>query len=287
VADFYNHYTTEFNQNWLTRIQQMPSKLAQYISTEEFDGEKKRYDRMNTVAVQERTMRNGPTPTQNVSTDSRWAKRKSFDIPAHLIDRDEAQNLGALTLPNSELIKQHGFAYNRKFDQQVLRTALGAVWTGTDGETSTAFSATYQIAHGSASLTIAKILQAKEIMDTAEVDEQSSPIMVVHPKQITSLLNITEVKSADYNTVKALAEGKVDTFCGFKFITSTQVAVSSTTYSCVAFHPSALRITRGGLVTSIKERADLSDSMQLYSYFRLAGTRVHDEAVIQIDCQNS
>lgn len=286
MADFYDQYTTEFDTNWTARIQQQPSKLAPYLNVINFDGEQKRYSRLGSVSVQERTVRNGPTPTQNATTDSRWAKRKSYDVPAHLIDRDEAENLGALTLPNSDLIRAHGWAYNRQFDKHVLRTAVGSVWTGTDGTTSTSFSSSYQIAHGSASLTVAKILQAKEIMATADVDEEMMPLWVCHPKQITALLNITEVKSADYNTVKALSEGKVDTFCGFKFITSTQVYVSGSVYYNVAFHPSALRITRGSLKTSISTRSDLSDSLQLYSYFRLGGTRVHDEAVIEVACQN-
>ena len=34
--------------------------------------------------------------------------------------------------------------------------------------------------------------------------------------QITNLLSATEVKSADYNTVRALVRGEIDTFLGFK-----------------------------------------------------------------------
>lgn len=281
MADFYNHYTTEFNQNWLLRIQQQPSKLAKFISTIDFDGEKKRFDRLGSTSAQERTMRNGPTPTANVGTDSRWAKMKSFDIPAKLIDRDEEKNLGALTLPNSELVQSHMFTYNREFDKFVLRTAVGSVWTGTDGDTSTAFSATYEVTAGSG-LTTAKILEAREIMNSADVPDDEAAIWVCHPKDLTDLLTDTNVKSADFNTVKALVSGQVDTWCGFRFVTSTQVYASGGTYQNVCFHPSALRILRGGLETTIDRRSDLSNALQIYSYFRLAGTRIHDEAVIKI-----
>ncbi len=227
-------------------------------------------------------MRNGPTPTQNVSTDSRWAIRQSFDVPAHLIDRDEEQNLGALTLPNSDLIRSHAMAYNRQFDKSVLRKAIDAVWTGTDGTTSTAFdTSAYSVTAGSG-LTVAKILEVKEIMASANVDEDTPPIWVLHPKDVTDLINLTEVKSADYNTVKALAQGSVDTFCGFRFVQSTQVYATGTGYHNVVFHPSALRVTRGAMSTTIDRRADLSNCLQLYSYFRLAVTRVHDEAVIRV-----
>jgi hypothetical protein len=286
MADFYNQYTTEFNTNWLQRIQQQQSKLAPYLHVEEFDGEKKRFDRLGSTSAQERTQRNGPTPTASVSTDSRWAWRKSFDIPAKLIDRDDEQNLGPLVLPNSDLVMAHGMTYNREFDKFVLRTAIGSVRTGTDGSVTTPYDTNYQISTGG-SLTIAKILQAKEKMATAEVNDECTPLFVVHPKQVTALLNLTEVKSADYNTVKALANGSIDTFCGFKFVQSTQVAVAGSVYSCVAFHPQALKITRGTLETHIDRRSDLSNSLQIYSYFRLAGTRVHDEAVIEVQCTDS
>src|SRR3546814_9968356 len=61
------------------------------------------------------------------------------------------------------------------------------------------------------------LLQAKEILDAAEVDVddttgQGAPtrVIAVSTKQITNLLGTTEIKSVDYNSVKALAQGQVD-----------------------------------------------------------------------------
>ena len=45
----------------------------------------------------------------------------------------------------------------------------------------------------------------------------------------SDMLQHTQVTSADYNTVKALAEGAVDTFMGFKFIMSNRLPIFSAT----------------------------------------------------------
>lgn len=44
------------------------------------------------------------------------------------------------------------------------------------------------------------------------------PVCVASPHQVQGLLGINQITSADYNTVKALVNGEVDSFMGFKFI---------------------------------------------------------------------
>jgi len=55
-----------------------------------------------------------------------------------------------------------------------------------------------------AGLTIAKLVNAKKILDANSVDPSIPKFIAVSPEQIEDLLNNTTVTSADYNTVNSL-----------------------------------------------------------------------------------
>lgn len=280
-----SHYGTEFTDNWIARIAQKESKLSPFLSgqIEDFDGERKRYDRINKQSSRRRTERKGATPTGNLDTDSRWCYRVSDEIPAIILDRDDEKNLGNLVLPTSRIVQNAADCYNRDFDKLVVDTALGSVMTGEAGTTSTSFGAGQQIAHGSVGLTLAKLRAAKLLLRNADVPENDT-ILVVDPEQMDDLLGVTEVTNSDYNALKALVEGKVEYFMGFRIVWFNNLPISGSTRSCVAFQPSALQFTRGMRETTIDRRPDLSNAVQIYSYWRYGGTRLHDEAVVEIQC---
>ena len=121
-------------------------------------------------------------------------------------------------------------------DDAVISAATGTAFTGVAGGTSTALPAGQIITEaGTGRLTIAKLRQAKEILDLADVDPSLPRYIVVGPKQITDLLGTTEVTSSDFNTVKALASGDVNSFLGFNFVVSNRLSVASSIRDCIAF----------------------------------------------------
>jgi hypothetical protein len=293
-----SHYTTQFSTNWTHRISQGKARLDAFVESEDFDGERKRYDRIGTMTAQERTERKAPTRIIDASTDSRWAVRKSYDI-ANLLDKDDEKNLGALVLPTSSYVMEHARAYNKKCDDVAIDTALGRVITGEMGDDHEDFptSTNYVNTAGklgayssgsSVGLTLGKLLTARELLDDADSDDDAPRVLVCTARQITDLLNTTEVKSADYNTVRALAQGHIDTFCGFKFVRIKRLPTTTenggTARGCVAWVKGAVKLVKGAKKTLIDRRADLSQSIQIYSDWYLGGTRVHDEAVIRIGC---
>jgi hypothetical protein len=76
--------------------------------------------------------------------------------------------------------------------------------------------ATNQVVNGGTGLTVAKLAQAKEQLDSVEADE-SQRFMLIDHVGLRQLLADTTLTSADYNTVKALVNGDVNTFMGFNF----------------------------------------------------------------------
>ena len=105
-------------------------------------------------------------------------------------------------------------------------------------------------------------------------------------KQVTDLLNTTEVKSSDYNTVKALAQGAIDTFMGFKFIRTQRLTNdSSGNRLVICCTQNAIGVGMGQeLQVRIAERPDMRHAMQVYVNASLAATRIEDEQLVQIAC---
>lgn len=281
------HFTTEYNSNWIGRTQQRKSRLDAYLDIISFNGERKRFDRVQASQSRRRTERAAPTPVANAVSDSRWAYRQMFEIPARILDADDAANLGALTLPTSQYITDDAAMYNRDLDDLAVSIALGDVLTGEAGTTATALPAGQKVAVGTTGLTTAKLISANEVRLAAEMDDDTPWVLVCGKQQISDLLNDNKLSSGDYNTVKALASGMVDSFMGFKFIINNRLTKVSTTRTCVAFARGSVKMIRGAMTSDISIRKDLSLATQIYSKYNLGGTRVHDEAVIQIDCIES
>jgi len=140
----------------------------------------------------------------------------------------------------SELAGAISKALGRRKDQLII-DALDASTPTTTVPTSTGGAGT--------AMNIAKVLAAKEEMDDNEVDDEGR-VMLLTARSCASLLATTEIGSADYNTVRALAQGKVDTFAGFKFVfigSRAEGGITSATniYDGYAFHMDAVGLAVG------------------------------------------
>jgi len=201
---------------------------------------------------------------------------------------DDADKVRMLADPTSVYAKSAAAAMGRAMDDTIIAAATGSSLTGKSGSTSTAMTSSHIIAHGSADLTIAKLITAKKTLDLASVDPSIPRYIAVGPDQIEALLNTTSVTSADFNTVKALVQGEVDTFLGFKFITSTRLAVASNIRTCFAWAEDGVKLAVGKDVMSrIDERSDKSYSTQVYYCATFGATRMEEEKVVSILCDES
>ncbi len=281
-----SHYTTEFSTNWIHRAQQTLARFDAYVVDEQFEGERKRYDRLFKQTSRLRTERKAPTPVAEAATDSRWCYRQTYDL-TNVLAEEDARNLGRLILPTSEYVQSHSYAYHRDCDAVAYAAALGNAVTGELGTSTSALPSGQKIAHGATGLTLPKLRQAVEILNGADLQDQMERILVVSPKQMSALLAEQTVTSADYNNVKALVDGRVDTFMGFKFVVSNLLTLSGSTRSCVAWCKGSIKRVKGAMRTTIDRLPGTSNATQIFSSWDLSAVRVYDEGVVQIDCQES
>lgn len=106
-----------------------------------------------------------------------------------------------------ELVQVVAKAIGRRSDQMII-DALAA--------SSTSLTVATSIGGAGTNLNMAKLREAARLLNTANVPAEDR-YMLIHASQLASLLSETSVTSSDFNTVKALVQGEIDTFMGFKF----------------------------------------------------------------------
>ncbi|MAK54294.1 MAG: hypothetical protein CML17_00315 [Pusillimonas sp.] len=278
-------FVQQFSSNVQLLSQQMGSLLRGSVSEESVTGEKAFFDQVGQAAAVKRTSRHSDTPIVDTPHSRRMVTMDSYEW-ADLVD--DADKVRLLIDPTSAYARTAAAAIGRAMDDAIIAAATGTAKTGKSGSTSTTLPSAQQIAHGSTDLTIEKLIEAKQKLDVNSVDPSIPRYIVVSPFQIQRLLNETAVTSSDFNTVKALVRGEVDTFMGFKFIVSNRLAKSGNNRTCFAFAEDGLKLAVGkDVMARIEERADKSYSTQVYYCATFGATRMEEDKVVEITCDES
>ena len=282
--------TTAFVQQYSANIQmlsqQMGSLLRDKVRVESVVGKNAFFDQVGSVTAVLKTSRHSDTPQIDTPHSRRRVSLADYEF-ADLIDQQDKVRL--LIDPTSSYAQAAAMAMGRAMDDVIITAALGTSFTGETGSTSTSLPAAQKIAEaGTDGLTIAKLRTAKEKFDLASVDPSIQRYMIVSPRQITDLLGTTSVTSSDFNTVKALVQGEVDSFMGFKFITSNRLSIESSKRKCIAFASDGIALGVGKDVSArIDERADKSYATQVYYCMSIGATRMEEEKVVEVKCHEA
>jgi hypothetical protein len=191
-----------------------------------------------------------------------------------------------LISPQSEYAMAGAWAMGRAMDDAIIGAATGNAFGGVSGGTTIALPAAQQIAVNASGLTLAKLIEAKEILDGNDVDPDEPRFMIVTSKQMTNMLNETKITSADYASVKALVQGQIGTFLGFNFIRTERLGLDGNgDRQVLAFTKSAIGLAVGADVsTRISERADKNYATQVFLSMTIGATRIEDEKMVEIAC---
>lgn len=183
----------------------------------------------------------------------------------------------------AELVQVVAGAIGRRMDQVVIDALSASSGTNTVANS---------IGGANTNLNVAKLRAAKKAMDAKNVPAQGR-CMVVHANNLDSLLAETEVTSSDFNSVKALVTGDVDTFLGFKFITLGDrdeggLSIDASNDRVVyAFHKDAMGL---GIGMGQQSRVDYiaeKTSFLVASMFSAGSVAIDAEGITKITCRES
>ncbi len=282
-------YVNQYRNNVSMLVQQKGSRLRPFVRVEPQNSEFEFYDRIGATDAVEITGRHQDTPLVSTPHDRRRVSLRDYDW-ADLIDRQD--KLKMLIDPTSAYAMNAVFAMGRKMDDAIIGAAFDSAYSGKTGQTTVSFPAANQVAvnyveSGSAAngnLTIGKIRRAKEILDAYDNDPDEARIMTCTANSLHSLLRNIEITSQDYNVVKALVEGKVDTFMGFKFVRTQRLLTDGSGYRRhIAWVQSKLllAVSQDPMV-DVGPRRDKRNSMQVYVTMGIGATRMEEEGVVEI-----
>jgi len=280
-------FVEQYSANVSLLAQQTGSKLRSAVDVETIKGKNAFFDQIGVTAAQVRTSRHADTPQIDTPHSRRRVSLTTYEW-ADLVD--DADKVRMLIDPTSTYARAAAAAMNRSIDDVIITAFNASASTGVAGGSSTPLPSSQKTATSDQSdgLTIAKLRSAKYILDNNDVDPSLKRYLVCGPKQIQDLLAVTEVTSSDYAVVKALATGTVDSFLGFNFIQSTRLNKDSTYTTdrlVFAFTEDAVKLGIGKDISAkISERADKSYSTQVYYAMDLGATRMEEEKVVQIPC---
>ena len=276
-------FVEQYKSNVFHLAQQKGSRLRDAVRSETVTGKAHFFERIGSTAAQKRTSRHSDTPRMDTPHSRRKVTMDDYDW-ADLIDNEDKVRMLIGAACDDSLAGAYGIG--RAMDDAIISATTVTAYGGISGGTSVFLPAGQKISHNSTNLTIAKLLSAKKLLDAAEVDPDEARFLICTADQIQDFLNIAEVKSSDYNTIKALAQGQIDTYLGFKFIRSERLGQDATpNRQVLAFTKSAIGLALGAdITTKISERSDKNYATQVFLSMTIGETRIEDEKMVEIAC---
>lgn len=279
-------FIEQYKSNVFHLAQQKGSRLRDAVRTETVVGKSHFFERIGSTAALKRTSRHSDTPRVDTPHSRRKVSMDDYDW-ADLIDQEDKVRM--LISPQSEYAQAGAWAMGRAMDDAIIDAASGNAFGGVAGGSTVALPSGQKIVHGSAGLSVTKLIEAKEILDAADIDPEEERYLVCTSKQLSDLLAITQITSADFNSVKALVQGEIDTFMGFNFIRTERLDTNSSSNRLVlAFAKSGIGLAVGSdIQTRISERADKNYATQVFLSMTIGATRIEDEKIVEIECTES
>ena len=301
-------FVKQYSANVFHLAQQKGSRLMGLVRQESQNSEAAFYDRIGAVTAQKKTSRHSDTTYQDTPHSRRRVTLEDYFF-ADLVDKED--KIRIIQSPESEYAMAAAWALGRAMDDVIISSALGDAYAGKEGGSVVTLPNSQKLAcfDGATAtgvkLNVDTLRAVKKKFGQNEI-EDGDLYFAISAEQLESLLGNVEVQSADYNSVKALVNGDVDSFMGFKFVRLERMPLTTaaTTYSvtdgsigagagtlplgarrCFAWKRDGLLLSIGAGVNSrISELPTKHYSMQVYASMSIGGVRMEEVKVVEVLC---
>ena len=302
----------QFSANVYYLSQQKMSRLRPYCRQEYQHGESAFYDRIGTREARRKEGRHSDIVYTDTPHSRRMNTMQDF-YDADLVDQEDKLR----TIMNLENAYTQAISMSlaRMMDREIIDGALGSARGGKKGQDviplpdSQKLAAFDGVSTTGSGLNIETLRAVRLKFKQAEAAEDyQTMIFACSAKQIDDLLASTDVTSADYNTVKTLVRGEVDSFMGFKFVRTELIPFNDApiTYNiadgsvgagtgtiATGQGRRAFAFTAGEailcanpryVVGRIDELPNKHYSHQVYGALTVGTTRMEEVKVVEVDC---
>ncbi len=283
-------FVSQYAANVTMLAQQKGSKLRDAVRVENVNGKQAFFDQIGATAARRRASRHADTPRMDTPHARRRCAIEDFDW-ADLVDQEDKVRM--LIDPTSTYARSAANAMGRALDEVIVDAMRGISFTGENGTTAVPLPGVQRLPSQGAGLTLQKLIQAKKALDSADIDSDGRFIAVTS-EQLEDLLNTTQVTSADFNSVRALVQGELETFLGFSFIrvdgtridgTKILPIISGAERACLAWQRDQVVLGLGHEPSArITERPDKNYATQVFYSMSAGATRMQETGVVEIAC---
>lgn len=300
MADIEANYQIKYSEKWGSFLQQEASRLEKFVTVETgLSGKMVAFDQYGLLNFEEKLQRMQATELKDAPTTRRIMHPHIY-TRAIGFDEFDAKKLANIDIPVSKTIEGLRAAAGRTMDKVMIDGFLGTCYTGETGTEAVDFSEDQVIeadysedsAGTDSNLTVAKLRRALAMLQQAEAWNEERRaygdelVLACTSSQINSLLKEPEVSSYDYNTARALVEGKVDTFLGFRIIRTEQLPRTADGRACLAWVKSRAQFgIWDDFKVKISVRDDLEETLQIRAKFACGATRLQEDAFVKILCK--
>ena len=179
----------------------------------------------------------------------------------------------------SELVKVVAAAIGRRQDQLIVDALVAS---------STSNTVAKSVGGANTNMNLDKLIAAKKALDAKNVPMDNRHI-VIHANNLAGMLGETKVTSSDFNTVKALVQGEINTFLGFTFHVVGDrdeggLPLSSGDRKVYAFHRDAVGMAEGIAPKTEINYIPEKTSFLVASMFSAGAVAIDAEGIVEITC---
>lgn len=305
------HYVNSFNSNVFLLSQQKESRLAPYARVESQKAEMDFYDYYD-VATEptERVNKYADLQAGETLRNRRMVGLRDYEKTEYVSHLDKLRMIHDPQAPISQAFQA---SFGRKMDRILIEALLGDVREGKTGQNTIQFLNTQRVvAHDGTTTTgvglnVKTLRAVKKLFNKNEaIGDGEELIMAITSEEEDSMLGDNQLTSNDYAVVKALVNGSVDSFMGFRFIRTELLPITSTntinyvvtsgvygtgagsiaggkSRSCIAFVKGAVILAKAeDMVTKIDVLPTKGDVIQIFAKMSIGATRIEDKKVVQV-----
>ena len=290
-------FTTEFSTNLEMKLQQAGSKLRGRVREGQHVGKQASpINQLAAIAAKAPAGRFAPKNRTDADYTRRWVFPQDVEIDQLIDAFDE---LRTIVDPKSEYSTNAAYAIGRAWDDCLIAAFFGTAQIGADagGLSSETFAtSTFQIAaafdaSAATGLTVAKLIEARRILQHYHPDLDTDPAtIVIGSQQESDLLKQVEIVSTEFNDRPVLVDGRLRRFLGFDIVVSERLQVNTDPSREVSvFVKSGMYLGLwADMVNRVSIRNDLSsEPYDVYTKSSYGATRTQPGKVLQILCADS
>lgn len=301
-------FVQQYKSNIFHLSQQKGSRMRGLVRTEMQVGKRQFFERLGQTAAIIKSSRHMDTP-QIDSQHSRRACSLEDYIWADLIDDEDKLRL--LIDPASPYSQAAMWALGRSMDDVLIAAMRGNAYSGEAGTTAVPLPAAQKYlasADGApgtpTNLNVDTLRAVKFKFDASDIDPSIPRHLAISAFELQQLLKNTQVTSSDYNSVKALVQGELNTYMGFNIVRIERLPLVDATYDtssgavdsgggtlsgarrCLAWCSDGVVLALArDMEAKIDKRADKNYATQVFARMSIGATRIEESKVIEVVCK--